>query len=234
MVVSLGFTSTYGDETKRQGPPQRQLQGKSEIQGSLHCGGKSAAFGRDDVLFEWEKRTSTATTTELQGAKRKCRGSSLSASFGVRMTASVSKWLVFVGVVALFDDGRGTEDVELAAKAPLSVEVTFCSNGKRERQPQRQRNCKGKSEMQGFFPFGFIQGQNDSFSFKWLVFVGGVALFDDGRGAEDVEGGGVAAGGLEGDSGGKALPFCWLADWNKVVRLRPFADLFLHYGAAAA
>ncbi|WP_158911411.1 hypothetical protein [Granulicella sp. L56] len=22
-----------------------------EIQGSLHCGGKSAAFGRDDVLF---------------------------------------------------------------------------------------------------------------------------------------------------------------------------------------
>jgi hypothetical protein len=25
--------------------------GKREIQGSLHCGGKSAAFGRDDVLL---------------------------------------------------------------------------------------------------------------------------------------------------------------------------------------
>jgi hypothetical protein len=25
--------------------------GKGEIQGSLHCGGKSAAFGRDDVLL---------------------------------------------------------------------------------------------------------------------------------------------------------------------------------------
>ncbi|OJV43050.1 MAG: hypothetical protein BGO25_06545 [Acidobacteriales bacterium 59-55] len=26
-------------------------RGKGEIQGSLHCGGKSAAFGRDDVGF---------------------------------------------------------------------------------------------------------------------------------------------------------------------------------------
>jgi hypothetical protein len=24
---------------------------KGEIQGSLHCGGKSAAFGRDDVVY---------------------------------------------------------------------------------------------------------------------------------------------------------------------------------------
>ena len=67
-----------------------------------------------------------------------------------------------------------------------------------------------------------------------LVFVGVVAFFDDGGGAQDVEGDGVAAGGLEGDSGGEAVPFCWLADWNEVVRLRPFVDLFLHYGAAGA
>jgi hypothetical protein len=26
-------------------------EGKDEIQGSLHCGGKSAAFGRDDVIL---------------------------------------------------------------------------------------------------------------------------------------------------------------------------------------
>jgi hypothetical protein len=26
-------------------------KGKGEIQGSLHCGGKCAAFGRDDVHF---------------------------------------------------------------------------------------------------------------------------------------------------------------------------------------
>ena len=35
-----------------------------------------------------------------------------------------------------------------------------------------------------------------------LVFVGVVALFDDGGGAEDVEGDGVTACGLESDAGG--------------------------------
>ena len=35
-----------------------------------------------------------------------------------------------------------------------------------------------------------------------LIFVGVVAFFDDGGGAQDVEGDGVAAGGLEDDAGG--------------------------------
>ena len=67
-----------------------------------------------------------------------------------------------------------------------------------------------------------------------LVFFGVVAFFDNGGCAEDVEGGGFAAGGLEGHAGGQAIPFCWLADWNKVVSLWPFADLFLHDGATCA
>jgi hypothetical protein len=33
---------------------------KSEIQGSLHCGGKSAAFGRDDVVYGQERKQSKA------------------------------------------------------------------------------------------------------------------------------------------------------------------------------
>ena len=44
---------------KRQGQRQKAratAKGKSEIQGSLRCGGKSAAFGRDDVCVgELEK-----------------------------------------------------------------------------------------------------------------------------------------------------------------------------------
>ena len=44
---------------------------KSEIQGSLHCGGKSAAFGRDDVIL-WEVRETGNSNREGE-----IRGSSL-------------------------------------------------------------------------------------------------------------------------------------------------------------
>jgi hypothetical protein len=89
-------TAEANGKSKRQKQKAKatvEAKGKSEIQGSLHCGGKSAAFGRDDVLFGWEKRTASAIarTTVTTRAKAKCRGSSLSASLRVRMTASVSK-----------------------------------------------------------------------------------------------------------------------------------------------
>src|SRR6266702_3166775 len=66
------------------------------------------------------------------------------------------------------------------------------------------------------------------------VLVGVVALFDDGGGAEHVEGDGVAAGGLQGDAHGQALPPGGLADRDEVVGLGPLADLPLDYGVAGS
>ena len=34
------------------GAGKMTAKGKSEMRGSLHCGGKSAAFGRDDDFWE--------------------------------------------------------------------------------------------------------------------------------------------------------------------------------------
>jgi hypothetical protein len=65
-----------------------------------------------------------------------------------------------------------------------------------------------------------------------LVVVGVVALFDEGGGADDVVGDGFAAGWLQGDAHGQALPLGGLADWDEVIALGPRADLLLDYGAA--
>ena len=64
------------------------------------------------------------------------------------------------------------------------------------------------------------------------VLVGVIAFFDDGGGADDVVGRGFAAGGLQGDAHGKALPLGGLADGDEVIGLGPRADLFLDDGAA--
>jgi len=49
--------------TSRKGNDNDKSNDKSEIQGSLHCGG-FAAFGRDDVFGEWFGRgQATAKTT---------------------------------------------------------------------------------------------------------------------------------------------------------------------------
>src|SRR6266851_3481856 len=54
--------------------------GEDEIQGSLRCGGKSAAFGRDDVCCGLGQRTSNGHgEDEIQGSLR-CGGKS--AAFG--------------------------------------------------------------------------------------------------------------------------------------------------------
>ena len=61
------------------------------------------------------------------------------------------------------------------------------------------------------------------------VFVGRVvSLFDDGGGADDVVGGGFAAGGLDTHAYGQALPLSRLADGDEVVCFRPFANLLLN------
>jgi len=39
---------------------QRQLQQQRQMRGSLHCGGKCAAFGRDDIILEWLNAKTTA------------------------------------------------------------------------------------------------------------------------------------------------------------------------------
>ena len=69
---------------------------------------------------------------------------------------------------------------------------------------------------------------------RGLVFVGVIALFDDGGGADDVVGGGFAAGWLQGDAHGQALPLGGLADGDEVVGLGPGADLLQDDGAARA
>src|SRR5271170_818319 len=66
------------------------------------------------------------------------------------------------------------------------------------------------------------------------VLVGVVALFEDGGGADDVVGGGFAAGWFQGDAHRQALPLSGLADRNEVVGLGPRADLLLDHGAACA
>ena len=50
-VFGLGGTSNRNGNGKSNGNGNGNGNGKSEIQGSLHCGGKCAAFGRDDVCF---------------------------------------------------------------------------------------------------------------------------------------------------------------------------------------
>jgi hypothetical protein len=68
-----------------------------------------------------------------------------------------------------------------------------------------------------------------------LVFGGGgFAFFDEGGGAENVEGERLRAGGLEGDADGEALPLGGLADGNEVVGLGPGAEGTLDYGAAGS
>ena len=69
-------------------------------------------------------------------------------------------------------------------------------------------------------------------SFGLLVVV--VAFFDKGGGADDVEGDGVSAGGLEGGAHGEALPFGGGADGAGVVGLGPAANGTLGDGFAAA
>src|SRR5258708_207097 len=67
-----------------------------------------------------------------------------------------------------------------------------------------------------------------------LVVVGVVAFFDDGGGADDVVRGGFAAGWLQSDPHGQALPLGGLADGNEVVVLRPYTDLLQDDGPARA
>ena len=61
-----------------------------------------------------------------------------------------------------------------------------------------------------------------------------VAFFDEGAGAYDVEGLGVAAGGFEGDAHGGALPLGGLADGDEVVGLGPGGELLEDGGLACA
>jgi hypothetical protein len=48
-------------------------KGKGEIQGSLRCGGKCAAFGRDDVAFGAGEQASAPATTTAAMAEIKVR-----------------------------------------------------------------------------------------------------------------------------------------------------------------
>ena len=69
------------------------MKAKSEIRGSLHCGGKSAASGRDDDLFGEEKRATARAgwerfyipphrdETAMNGAPG-CDGSNLASGAG--------------------------------------------------------------------------------------------------------------------------------------------------------
>jgi hypothetical protein len=66
------------------------------------------------------------------------------------------------------------------------------------------------------------------------VVVGGIAFFDEGCSADDIEGGGIAAGGLESNAEGLALPLGGLADGRYGSGLRPLAYLLLDDGAARA
>ena|ERR1700716_1116412 len=54
-----------------------------------------------------------------------------------------------------------------------------------------------------------------------LILVGVVTFFDEGGGADDVVGGGFAAGWFQGDAHGQAVPLGGLADGDEVVALRP-------------
>src|SRR5271170_281320 len=62
----------------------------------------------------------------------------------------------------------------------------------------------------------------------------GVAFFHDGGGADNVVSRRFAAGGLQRNARGEALPLRGLAHRNEVIALGPRSDLFLHDRAAGS
>jgi hypothetical protein len=65
----FGMTNKRADNEKSDGDDHDNSSG--EIQGSLHLGGKCAAFGRDDVFGGGLERTTTETTAGPYGMTNK-------------------------------------------------------------------------------------------------------------------------------------------------------------------
>src|SRR6266702_301506 len=104
--------------------PRRKCNCQDEIRGSLHCGGKSAAFSRDDAFFVGEGEQATA----------KARSRSFAAR---RMTTSLKGKYNCQGGNATAKTKYGGLSTA-AARAPPSVEMTHFLLGRENRQRQRR------------------------------------------------------------------------------------------------
>jgi hypothetical protein len=67
----FGMTNKRADNEKSDGDGDDHDNSSGEIQGSLHLGGKCAAFGRDDVFGGGLERTTTETTAGPYGMTNK-------------------------------------------------------------------------------------------------------------------------------------------------------------------
>jgi hypothetical protein len=124
----------------RTGKPWKN-KGKSEIQGSLHCGGKSAAFGRDDVCG-WVERGNCKSRSpfgdDKQNSGNDDGNGSLGAGWedGCAALAQADAWVVgaFAGAseddfVAVVEEGAGFAGGELDGISSVTGEFQETASG---------------------------------------------------------------------------------------------------------